>query len=122
MTRERCKELLPVMEAWANGKEIQAHAARSVDVWNSVIAEHISFDSDFLFRIKPEPKKRPMTRGEVLYMVTTTPGMVVRFMGYDTTYPATVLDSTDDPESWEYSIIDKTGSLVEGWCKFEIEE
>jgi hypothetical protein len=59
MTRERCKELLPVMEAWARGEVIEYRYRdrnRHADAW-SIIPDFARFgESDvFEFRIKPKP-------------------------------------------------------------------
>jgi len=78
------------------------------------------YDSD-LYRIKPEPRTRPMTRGEVLYMVTTTPAMVLRVIGGPMSwlYPS---QSIDFDTEYEYAIIDKTGEPIDGWKRFEVTE
>ena len=54
MTREQAKELLPIMQAFAEGKTIQVWAN---DTWQD--EEYPSFVELSLFRIKPEPKYRP---------------------------------------------------------------
>ena len=54
MTREEAKELLPIMQAFAEGKTIQVWAN---DAWQD--EEYPSFGELSLFRIKPEPKYRP---------------------------------------------------------------
>lgn len=55
MTREEVKNLLPVMQAFAEGKEIQSKALAGnwVDVTNP------DWDMARCYRIKPEPKYRP---------------------------------------------------------------
>lgn len=129
MTRERAKELLPVIQAFAEGKTIEYRDSADVIEW-SVLSEPSWADLS-LYRIAPEPKRRPMTRGEVLYKVTTTPGMVVRWPNdYNPiAYPALAHDFDPDDESFrdkykwmEWAIIDATGEPVDGWHKFEIEE
>lgn len=51
MTRERCKELLPVMTAFADGAEVQVH--RSGDVWLTL--PEPTFVDDAVYRVKPKP-------------------------------------------------------------------
>ena len=59
MTREEAKELLPIMQAFAEGKTIQVWAN---DTWQD--EEYPSFGELSLFRIKPEPKYRPFRNVE----------------------------------------------------------
>ena len=59
MTREEAKELLPIMQAFADGKTIQVWAN---DTWQD--EEYPSFGMVSLFRIKPEPKYRPFETKE----------------------------------------------------------
>ena len=59
MTREQAKELLPIMQAFADGKTIQVLAN---DTWQD--EEYPSFVELNLFRIKPEPKYRPFRNVE----------------------------------------------------------
>ena len=59
MTREEAKELLPIMQAFADGKTIQVWAN---DTWQD--EEYPSFGELSLFRIKPEPKYRPFKTQE----------------------------------------------------------
>ena len=57
MTRERCKELLPIMQAFADGKRIQFKSKFS-DVWvESDFEPRWLDDSDY--RIKPTEEYRP---------------------------------------------------------------
>lgn len=60
MTRERVRELLPIMQAYAEGKTIQFLDGGN---WYDV------YDTDFYkspdkYRIKPEPKYRPFKNQE----------------------------------------------------------
>ena len=55
MTREEAKELLPIIQAWVDGKTIQVWTN---DTW--IDEEYPSFFEELSqFRIKPEPKYRP---------------------------------------------------------------
>ena len=59
MTREEAKELLPIIQAFAEGKTIQVWYN---DTWQD--EEYPSFVELNLFRIKPEPKYRPFRNVE----------------------------------------------------------
>lgn len=55
MERKNTKELLPVITAFAEGKQIQFFHC---GVWNDV--PNPKFDEEhYLYRVKPEPKYRP---------------------------------------------------------------
>lgn len=55
MERKNAKELLPIITAFAEGKEIQFFHC---GVWSDLLSP--KFDKEaFLYRIKPEPKYRP---------------------------------------------------------------
>lgn len=55
MTREEVKELLPIMEAFAEGKTIQLLGR---DGWTE-LNNNCIFDINYHYRIKPETKYRP---------------------------------------------------------------
>lgn len=60
MTREQAKELLPIIQAFAEGKTIQFKSID--DKWDDLgnKEDKLSFDSPIhKYRIKPEPKYRP---------------------------------------------------------------
>ena len=55
MERKNAKELLPIITAFAEGKEIQFFHCGS---WSDLLSP--KFDKEaFLYRVKPEPKYRP---------------------------------------------------------------
>ena len=63
MTREQAKQLLPIIQAWADGKDVQ--------VWDVDKKQWYTFRESVLFtksvdeyRIKPEPKYRPFKNAE----------------------------------------------------------
>ena len=60
MTREEAKELLPIIQAFAEGKNIQYKD--DMDRWVDI--KNPSFKSFFEYRIKPEPKYRPFKSQE----------------------------------------------------------
>lgn len=58
MTREEAKVLLPIIQAFAEGKAIESRCIKGdTSLWYD--DEDPSFDDDFEYRIKPESKYRP---------------------------------------------------------------
>lgn len=51
MTRERAKELLPIIEAFAEGKEIEA---RAVDAIGWVNVSYPKWEDEYVWRVKPD--------------------------------------------------------------------
>lgn len=66
MTREKIKKLLPILEAYANGKVIQFYCRNPEPHWQDVQSDDlIDFSEDATrYRIKPEPKYRPFNNSE----------------------------------------------------------
>ena len=63
MTREEVKEMLPVLQAFAEGKTIESRCIKGdKSLWYD--DEDPSFDNDFEYRIKPEPKYRHFENAE----------------------------------------------------------
>lgn len=60
MTREEAKELLPIIQAWAEGKNIQY---LSDGEWRDINQADVTCYPD-KYRIKPEPKYRPFKTKE----------------------------------------------------------
>ena len=59
MTREEAKELLPIIQAFAEGKDIQIRNITD-DGWDDINDDRMSFCAKAeAYRIKPEPKYRP---------------------------------------------------------------
>ena len=63
MTREEMKELLPIMQAWAEGKIIQFRKKGTVE-WVDLYEDDLRVSSAYHYRIKPEPKYRPFKSQE----------------------------------------------------------
>ena len=63
MTREEMKELLPIMQAWAEGKIIQFRKKGTVE-WVDLYEDDLRVSSAYHYRIKPEPKYRPFETQE----------------------------------------------------------
>ena len=63
MTREEAKELMPIIQAFAEGKEIESRCIKGdKSLWYD--DEDPSFDDDLEYRIKPEPTYRPFKDAE----------------------------------------------------------
>lgn len=62
MTREEAKNLLPIIRAYAEGKEIEFFD-KTTKMWKTVMLPHFDCDSN-IYRIKPEPKYRPFKDAE----------------------------------------------------------
>lgn len=124
MDRARAKELAPIIQAYGEGEAIETRTHANGAPWVELsVPPEWSDEQDY--RVKPETFTRPMTRGEVLYMVTTASAMVVRFPkeSLEKIYPAESCTYDYDPiGSIEYAIIDKHGDPVDGWHKFEVTE
>ena len=63
MNRNQAKEMLPIIQAYAEGKVIESRCIKGdKSLWYD--DEDPSFDDDFEYRIKPEPKYRPFKDAE----------------------------------------------------------
>ena len=60
MTREETKEMLPIIQAWAEGKTIQV---KEHGRWVELCIDDFNLCPD-MYRIKPEPKYRPFKSQE----------------------------------------------------------
>ena len=60
MTREEAKEMLPIIQAWAEGKTIQV---KEKGRWVELCIDDFTRSPD-RYRIKPEPKYRPFKTQE----------------------------------------------------------
>ena len=63
MDRNQAKQLLPIIKAFSEGKVIESRCIKGdTSLWYD--DEDPSFDDDFEYRIKPEPKYRPFKDAE----------------------------------------------------------
>ena len=63
MTREEAKQLLPIIQAFAEGKAIESRCIKGdKSLWYD--DEDPSFDNDLEYRLKPEQKYRPFANAE----------------------------------------------------------
>ena len=67
MTREEAKELMPIIQAFAEGKAIESRCIKGdKSLWYD--DEDPSFDDDLEYRIKPEPTYRPFKDAEECWL------------------------------------------------------
>lgn len=63
MNRNQAKQLLPIIQAYAEGKAIESRCIKGdTSLWYD--DKDPSFDDDFEYRIKPEPTYRPFKDAE----------------------------------------------------------
>lgn len=63
MNRNQAKQLLPIIKAFSEGKVIESRCIKGdTSLW--YVDKDPSFDDDFEYRIKPEPKYRPFAKAE----------------------------------------------------------
>lgn len=62
MTREEAKELLPIIQAWAEGKSIQFQTDSGS--WSDITKNLYPCNNPSLYRIKPESNYRPFKSHE----------------------------------------------------------
>ena len=62
MTREEAKQLLPIIQAFSEGKEIEGLYKGTKSPWFKI--KDMDFSGGIIFRIKPEPKYRPFKGAE----------------------------------------------------------
>ena len=63
MNRNQAKQLLSIIQAYVEGKTIQSRCVKGdTSLWYD--DEDPSFDDDFEYRIKPDPKYRPFSNAE----------------------------------------------------------
>jgi len=70
--------------------------------------------------IKPEPKKRPMTREEIIGFCANTPGIVVRFDKGDWVLPR-MISFSEDPSEYDWTTVDIHGHYGEPH-KFDVSD
>lgn len=62
MTRKEAKELLPIIQAWAEGKSIQFQTDSGS--WSDITKNLYPCNNPSLYRVKPESKYRPFNDQE----------------------------------------------------------
>ena len=67
MNRKEAKELMPIIQAFAEGKSIESRCIKGdKSLWYD--DEDLSFDDDLEYRIKPESKFRPFKNAEECWL------------------------------------------------------
>lgn len=62
MNRQQAKDLLPIIQAFAEGKTIQSRFIKGSNIWWD--DNNLSFGDGVEYRIKPESKYRPFANAE----------------------------------------------------------
>lgn len=62
MTKEEAKQLLPIIQAYSEGKEIEGLYKGTKSPWFKI--KDMDLNGGIIFRIKPEPKYRPFKDAE----------------------------------------------------------
>ena len=57
MTRDEAKQLLPVIQAYAEGKDVQFKKKFTEEEWQDAL--YLNETQEYTYRIKPQPKFRP---------------------------------------------------------------
>lgn len=120
MTRERAKELAPIIAAYAEGKDIE-YRVNEDDSWDIQYEPIFTGKGDY--RIKPESKRRLMTREEVLGFIANTKGIVTRF-GHGSRSSWAIPDfglNYDHIDEYEWAEITKSGQIGDP-RKFYVDE
>ena len=86
MTRERTRELLPVLKAFQDGRKIQVKLTSGE--WHDITVEEIDVDSRFDYRIKPTPRE---------WWIVVHP--VSKYVLWDKSVPLREIKSTVSPGS-----------------------
>ena len=97
MTREEVKQLLPIIQAFAEGKAIESRCIKGdKSLWYD--DEEPSFDNDLEYRLKPDPKYRPFKDAEEFWteMLKHQPFGWIKPKGDDTISKFMLIDSLMD--------------------------
>ena len=115
MTREEAKELLPIIQAFVAGKQIQ-EAIEGYVGWVDTDEIHFVYeDKKIKHRIKPEPKYRPFKNQEECWneMLKHQPFGWVKSTISDNLYP---IESISDEISYNRTFASYNEAV--NWCKF----
>lgn len=93
MNRERAKELLPLIQAYAEGKNLQY--LYDGDTWIDV--DDPRFSDDLCYRVKPENQYRPFRDRRELMMTMTKKNIMFGWVRYKSTAAySQILNLSDD--------------------------
>lgn len=125
MNRERAKELLPIIQAYAEGKPIEVRDASVESDWYATARP--GWDDSNEYRIKPElltPKYRPFNAEElpllVGYVVRNKTSSAVGMVDYYNPNHGVVginsyyLGAEELLDNWVIQTVDETNPLVSG--------
>ena len=115
MTREEAKELLPIIQAFVAGKQIQ-DAIEGLTDWVDTDEINLEYEGQKIkHRIKPEPKYRPFKNQEECWneMMKHQPFGWVKSTISDNLYP---IESISDEISYNRTFASYNEAF--NWCKF----
>ena len=124
MTRERAKEIAPLIVAYGEGKQMQYGGdgkGEWIDCRDGAYPAFTPWDDCLKYRIKPEPKKRLMTRDEVLGFVAHNPHIVVRIHSLAWLPSLNWVYPDSDINEYEWATITERGEIGEPH-KFEVDD
>ena len=115
MRREEAKELLPIIQAFADGKTIEVYS-NYYNEWKTMVLKDPHFDcAPSCYRIKPEPKYRPFKNQEECWneMLKHQPFGRVKSTISDNLYP---IESISDGISYNRTFASYNKAF--NWYKF----
>ena len=114
MTRKQAKELLPVIQAFAEGKTIQYYCKSEnphwIDMEPNEVNQNVDFSNDTSrYRIKPEPKYRPFANNKECWneMLRHKPFGWVKVKNAECDYY--IIDGVYYSENYEAAVVSMSG-------------
>lgn len=107
MTREQVRELLPIMQAFAEGKTIQVKVGNRD--WVETNEVYGGYSKDYNYRIKPQSKYRPFNNNKECWneMIRHKPFGWVKAKNSE--YDHYIIDSVYYSENYEVAVVSMSG-------------
>ena len=111
MTREEAKTMLPIIQAFAEGKEIEFRSKGFDEEWKKVNEIPGLSYSSFDYRIKPEPKYRPFKDSDECWqeMLKHQPFGWVKEKGDNLSYELLACVSENDEAPISFAVYGSVG-------------
>lgn len=113
MTRQEAKELLPIIQAFAEGKAIEVRSI-GTDVWVETSVINGETGCPGSYRIKPEPKYRPFSNAEECWQEMQKHKPVGWLKDKEEGYKVTITRVNDDENTGIMAINGKSEWTLEG--------
>ena len=114
MTRKQAKELLPIIQAFAEGKTIQYYYKSNDPHWIDIEPSEVNQNVDFTnspsrYRIKPKPKYRPFANNKECWneMLRHKPFGWVKVKNAECDYY--IIDGVYYSENYEAAVVSMSG-------------